>query len=363
MQQLGSGTQADASCVKAPPDAHVSAFFVRALLDVLRARGVSAGALLADQPALRDRLPLRAFQALLARGIELSGEPALGLVCGLTSAESSFGLMSPLVAHAASLRDALELLMRFQPLLFEGGLLRVQQHGRRAILRYDFPYAAPAREACFSELLVAGLMRLLRAFACPSAAIVAVCFEHAPPGHRAAYTQAFEGKERFSQSYVGIELSAALLDEPHLHNDPELVSALRAEAERALDRLLRPLGWTERVLRIMRRQPNLDALEAPCVASQFGLSDRSLRRHLRDEGASYRALACSVLRESACNLLRDTSLTIQHIAYEIGFADTTAFHRAFKRWTGLTPAEYRVCSKAALAMHTTGTVAESDRAN
>jgi AraC-like DNA-binding protein len=76
------------------------------------------------------------------------------------------------------------------------------------------------------------------------------------------------------------------------------------------------------------------------VAHALGLSVRSLRRRLADEGQSYAAIANEALTIVAKHLLRDRQRTIQETAYEMGFADTSSFHRAFKRWTGTTPGAY-----------------------
>jgi AraC-like DNA-binding protein len=68
---------------------------------------------------------------------------------------------------------------------------------------------------------------------------------------------------------------------------------------------------------------------------------RSLRRRLDEEGASFRALVDDARRDAACLMLRDPKLTIQAVSFELGFATPSVFHRAFKRWTGLTPVHYR----------------------
>src|SRR5262249_8046331 len=94
---------------------HVSNVLVRALAEVLQRRGIgpatlmgrAADALFSEPPDART--PLVEYEALLARAIRLTGEPALGLHCGLLASETSFGLMGHLVSHAASLRHAIEL--------------------------------------------------------------------------------------------------------------------------------------------------------------------------------------------------------------------------------------------------------------
>jgi AraC-like DNA-binding protein len=76
-------------------------------------------------------------------------------------------------------------------------------------------------------------------------------------------------------------------------------------------------------------------------ARRLGVSERSLRRHLAREGQRYPKLVTRALASIAMACLLDERRTIIDTAHELGFADNTAFHRAFKRWTGLTPSEYR----------------------
>jgi AraC-like DNA-binding protein len=80
------------------------------------------------------------------------------------------------------------------------------------------------------------------------------------------------------------------------------------------------------------------------VARALELSRRSLRRRLEAEGSSYRMIVKEALAIVAKQYLRERRLTIQETAYEMGFADPTTFHRAFKRWTGTTPSAYREAS-------------------
>jgi AraC-like DNA-binding protein len=77
------------------------------------------------------------------------------------------------------------------------------------------------------------------------------------------------------------------------------------------------------------------------AARELGMSVRSLRRHLTHEGTTYRELTQNKLHGIACSLLRNPQVSLQTIAFELGFSDATAFHRAFRRWAEVTPADYR----------------------
>jgi AraC-like DNA-binding protein len=77
------------------------------------------------------------------------------------------------------------------------------------------------------------------------------------------------------------------------------------------------------------------------AARDLGMSERSLRRRLAAESTSYRDLVRAILETHADHMLRDPKRSIQETAHALGFADAATFHRAFKRWTGRTPKEYR----------------------
>jgi len=327
------------------PHRQVSVLLLKALFDVVRKLGVSPEALLGQGDALdaeraEQSYSLDWFRALFARAARLTEEPALGLLCGLKASESSFGLMAPLVSHAPSLRQGLALIAQFQALLLQCAQVRLSERAGVAELRVAVGGEAGG-DRSLAELIVAGLARTLWAFGCTQADIRCVCFEHARPAYYPAYTAAFGGVVRFATDFTGIEFSAQALDRPHLHRQPELHSLVLGQAERQLERLSRRRSYTERVQAFMTDRRALAVPDMAHAARELGLSVRSLRRHLDDEGTSYRALTQSALERSACSMLRNPALTLQAVAYELGFSNPTAFHRAFRRWTKRTPAEYR----------------------
>lgn len=324
----------------------VSTMLVRSLAVELERRGISPENLLGDQAlGLLDPgteyVPLAQYQALLARGVALSGDAALGLYCGLEASESSFGLISPLISHAATLRRGIELVSQFQPLLVEGISLHLVEHGAAARLRCEFLSTEIAKDRSLVELAMAGLMRTLRQFGCKRESLTAVRFEHPCPAHHPAYTRAFSGLAQFSQPFTGFEFSATLLDRRNLTGEPNLHALVLAEAERSLERQARDSTWADRVYTLLRAQSLKGLPDLVDSARMLGLSSRTLRRRLEMEGTSYRQLTQMLLHESACSLLRNPRLTLQQIADTLGFSDASAFHRAFRRWSGESPARYR----------------------
>jgi AraC-like DNA-binding protein len=271
----------------------------------------------------------------------LTGDPALGLRCGLRASESAFDLMAPLMGHVSTLRHGVRETRRFQALAFDGAYLHLSERVGLAHLRWEFPRADELTDRCLAEFLTAGLMRMLRAFGATRDDLHAVRFEHRRPSYYAAYAAAFEGKERFSAAVTGLEFNAQLLDRPNLHANPALQTLVHARAEQYLVRLSCPASLLDRLRMYLLNQSSVKIPDMTDAARDLGVSVRTLRRRLEEEGHSYRGLTQELQCERARAMLRDPEATLQAIADALGFADTASFHRAFKRWTGLTAAEYR----------------------
>lgn len=123
--------------------------------------------------------------------------------------------------------------------------------------------------------------------------------------------------------------------------DSELSVNLRTVAERRIARLNQLSQYSRRVTEFLVREPAPHRVPMGVVARALALSERSLHRRLADSGTSYSAIASEVAATIAKRLLVEQNLTIKQAAHQMGFSNASAFHRAFKRWTGRTPQSYR----------------------
>jgi AraC-like DNA-binding protein len=331
----------------------VSIVLVRAFVEVVEHAGFRRDELLQGTQiapesldATAARVPFADFARLEARALDLTADEALGLHIAERATEAAFDLIGHLVAHAPTLRECIELCVRFQRVLADESELTLEDpgpaRGGLAMLRLRFPRTTRRVDRLFAEFVMAGLMRMIRNVAGPSAMARAVYFEHAIPPHEAEVRRVFGGVERFRQAFTGIDVDGAVLDRPHLHHHPELQQVLQSQAERALERLTRGVGQAERLKQyLLARPPLAVAPDMEVVARDLGMSVRSLRRRLTEEGVSYKEVVNEALGKAATWMLDDSRRTIQETAHAMGFSDPTAFHRAFKRWTGMTPKEYR----------------------
>lgn len=172
------------------------------------------------------------------------------------------------------------------------------------------------------------------------------CFPFDPPPHAGVYALLFPpGEVEFGAARACLEFDARFLDMPLTRDEP----ALQRMLQRALPLQVRPY---RRERQLVQRVRQLLAADAECLqtadtlARQLHLSQRSLHRQLKEEGASLQALKDEVRRERAIGLLLRTSRPIKRIAQSCGFLNDKSFIRAFRLWTGLSPSEFRKSARA-----------------
>ncbi len=303
----------------------------------LRAAGLEAGQLAATEA----RLPRSAIYRICEVALGLTGNPAFGLHWGGRLQGSAFNPVSHLIAHSASLRAGLEALGRFVQLISDAPGYELLEHDDTVTVRCQRVTGESSLMQRFTaEVVATSFVSLVRSFVA-HARPQRVSFDHPAPAYRSEYARVFEQAVRFEQPFTEIVFDRALLSAPSPHEDEGVHEALRAFAERSIMRLAQHAPNALRVRDVLVQQGAAQRMDMEAVARALGMSVRSLRRRLASEGKSFHEVESDALATVAKRLLRDQQRTIQETAYEMGFSDTTTFHRAFKRWTGTTPSAYQ----------------------
>ena len=339
-----------ATAYRAARSPEVAVLAVRALVDAVAQAGVVG----VDRERFLDRIdwtkerlqlsdervPLSEVLRIAELAMEVTSDPALGLHWAERLTPSSFAPVSHLLGHIHCLRHGLDLLVKFQPLFADQPIYSLRETEDKAIIQInDWPCQSLQMRRFAAEIIVAGMTRMIHAV-CQGASVLRTLFEYAPPGYVSEYSRVLSAEVRFDQPFSGIVFERALLDAALPHVDQDVYRALKGVAECRLkgvsERAPYTLGLRELMLRRMPRRTSMQA-----AARTLGISERSLRRQLIAEGTSFRDVEYLALGSVAKWMLRERKCSIQEVAYELGYADTATFHRAFKRWTGSTPSEFR----------------------
>jgi AraC-like DNA-binding protein len=326
----------------------LSIMLLHAIVEGVEPAGVTRDELLRvaniDPRRLDDidgRLDRDEYDRAHAAALDLTGDEALGLHVGERVTVRPFDVIADLASHAPTLRDAFQNFTRFHRIVSDGPDTTVREDNGIATVHYQFPRGAARCNRLRAEFAMVGILRMLRHFTRGEDTVKAVYFEHPAPDYRAEYERIFRGRERFEHDFTGIEFDGELLDRTHQPPTGELYTMLESLAERKLSRVTREGGHAERlrdflVSQALDQRPQMDV-----VARSLGISVRSLRRRLDEEGVSYTSLLNEARATLAKRMLDDPGRSIYETAYAMGFSDPSAFHRAFKRWTGMTPTQYR----------------------
>jgi AraC-like DNA-binding protein len=149
----------------------------------------------------------------------------------------------------------------------------------------------------------------------------------------------------FEQEHNQAIFPLAILESPIYNPNPRVADLLNVELHQLLHEVENQDALTLRLWRYFQVQGVSFTADIDSIAQLFNITPRTLQRRLQQEGTSFQDELKCFRTQQAQQLLSNKQLTICEIAFQMGFSDNSAFHKAFKRWTGLTPKDYQALIK------------------
>jgi AraC-like DNA-binding protein len=303
--------------------------------DLLSGSGVAIATI--SDPKARVSVP--EIVKIIARARSLTGEPALGFHLGLQMRVSRHGYLGFAALSASTMREGIELSARYAPIVSTAIGLRLRIDGREAsVIFEEHADFGTARDFVLFSLLV-GFWRIGEAATGREMRDGYFDFAFPEPSYRSRLGL-FAEHVRFGQPVNRLLFDARLLDLPYRMADPIAVRLAKEQCERELNSLGLDGRLVGRVRDLVSRNKE-GFLSLAQVASALHLSPRTLKRQLAAEGVSFSEIVEEERRQSALLLLRAPELSIEQVAARLGYSNVANFARAFRRWTGSTPADYR----------------------
>ncbi|OLU26220.1 AraC family transcriptional regulator [Pseudomonas sp. PA15(2017)] len=291
----------------------------------------------------RARLSIPRYMHLGHAAIELTGEPALGLLMGRFAYLHRLGLAGIAAGQAPTVREAARTLIRFEALYASNyrGRSSLAEDSSGAWLRFHSigPYNAYNRFVV--DTVLATWLQQLGALARTPLTTQTLQLEFTAPDYAERYRLEFGCVPTFGADFNGLRLDQQALNLRNPLHCPGTWNELLQLCEQELQKLTRPQNMRDRVIQLLGprlhgREPDMDD-----IARQLQLPSWTLRRRLGDEGTRFSAIVNETRRDLAVAYVRDTELSFGEIAYLLGFASAEAFQRAFKRWLKHPPGEMR----------------------
>jgi len=312
----------------------VTVHFSQAILQAAQRLGLGLPDDLVADMETRERVELQSQDRLWEAFCDAADDPLVGVDLGLALQVGHLDTAGMILMSCETLDEAVESLLDYHPIVGEGGAFQVIRGQRHCEVRYQPLYHTrrPARV----EAVMASMLNLTRWSTGDAFRPAYLTLTHDAQADAARYHDKLGLPVRFNSAENALVFGAEQLKLPLIHANPALCRHLRGLADDLLARLdSQSLG--ARVSTLVRDHPRWGKER---IAEQLGMSGRHLIRKLADEGTSFKLLRDTLLQDLAEQALADGE-RIGQVAEELGFSDESAFAKAFKRWTGSTPAQFR----------------------
>jgi AraC-like DNA-binding protein len=308
------------------------------LASVLDGTGISAEDLRPDV-----FVPYSAFLSVLDNASRLAGRDDFGILLGKRQTLAALGPLGEVLRHAGTLGEAIGDFAAFQSRNSTGGAVYLMRADRDVILGYAvYDHSARVSSQIYDLVLAVGC-NLIAELTGGAVTPDEIVLSRSAPKDLTPYHRLARCPVRFDQHQTGLLLRAASLGLP-------LPKADRALHDLALSRLLTlshggKLPLAAHIRHMLRPLLLMGQSGMSNVADRLELNPRTLRRHLRSEGATFDVIKDEVRHAAAKDLLRLGDLSISDIAATLDYASPSAFVHAFRRWQGTTPGLWRAADR------------------
>lgn len=286
------------------------------------------------------RLPLPALKEFAGATEALLNDPFVGMHAAETLQPGTYGLIEFITRTASTVRDSMRQFVRYQSLVDDVVRFSLKEEGGEGVFEFGADGIDESMGRHVNEYTLCVLIGLSR-LGCGQAWVPSrAWFAHARPPSISALIELL-GTERleFSKANSGARFPASVLDLPLLSADPSLHAFLEKQASSIVPEAAPK--FVGRVRKLVHDAMERGLLSVEVVAQAARCSPRTLQRHLRQDGLSFQAVVDDVRCTAARQLLSDPRKTLGEVAFMLGYSELRPFVRAFRRWTGQTPGQFR----------------------
>lgn len=333
------------------PDGPVYPTFKIEVLDkLLSGEGIDSRQLLdgtgLEESALRSsdaRITRQELVTIYQNARKLTDQPGrLALSAGKELRLASYGMYGFAMMTSPDFRHALEFSVRYHQLASPTVRMRLRMDDDDdvAIMRFDDELGIPDLHVFNLELQFSLFQSLTRDMVGNELCFESISTSYPAPAHQALYRDYFDCPVSFGQASNEIRFKEWWLRQPLKNASPVTADLTRKVCEKMLAAMPRQTGTAAAVNALLNQNPR-DFHNIEQVARKLRTSSRTLRRRLTEENVSFHDLQREARQRFAVAYLRETRMSIEDIADQLGFSDAANFRRAFKQWTGRVPSSYR----------------------
>ncbi len=293
--------------------------------------------------ALEDpdvRLTVPQWNEFLEQGVALSGNPAFALQLGEQISHEKMSLVGHVVFNSRTVGEGLQQYTRFIKLANEGDLVVLRKENNEVIMVYETEipeYYSPLAMERNSSVFITRLRRYTGA----KIPLKQVHVQHSAPNYVEEYQRIFQGEILFDQAENKFIFDQSILSLKIKLRSSHLNAALLHYAESLLNKLSLQRPFQKRVQQFIVKYLPEGEVDIEKISHLMNMSRQTLYRKLKEEGTNFHELLDETRKKFAVKYLRQHHYSINEITFLLGFSETSAFSRAFKRWYQKSPANFR----------------------
>lgn len=289
---------------------------------------------------VKHTLTFSTFRQLILDALSMTQEPALGLLIGRRLLLNTHGVLGYAAMNCGSLQQAIEVLGQYSLLRTPLVTLNHEIDGQQLRVTVSENYPLGDIRIAMHEVTMLGVKNVVDYLAAGTQPVTQVMFAFAKPAYAALAQEIFQCEVSYDQPWTGFVLPADIAAQALNRTDPNTYREALMICQSELDKIIQDQSLAMRVRRVLIERSNaFPSLQL--TARLFHMTPRTLHRNLLEEGTSYRGILESVRHSLAAEHLKSDRLSIQEVAFALGYTDLANFRRAFKRWEGVAPSEYR----------------------
>jgi len=285
------------------------------------------------------RITLSQFLKLWQIAIAVTEDPALALHLRQTYGKDLMHFVVILAMKSADPLEAAQNFCRYAKVVCESDHFEIEFKDDNFILTYS--NTSPEHENIWlPEYHLSSAVLFSRNFSETGNNPIEVRFRHADPGYAQAYREVFKCPVFFAQKKTQLIFSEKDMLRTNISPDPYLQAVLKKNAEAALKTLSKNESFQDQVREFIIKHLHLGTVDVTWTSDAMNMDRRTLHRRLIKEGTTFKDLLTGIKKDLARKYL-EQGLTATQIAYLLGFSEPSSFQRAFKRWFGINPGEFR----------------------
>lgn len=253
----------------------------------------------------------------------------------------TFALMCEYATNSATLGAVLRKSAHFYRVICRNLDIAVENHDKQVFFRLHLKDSRNDTDHLLQELLILMWERFSCWLVDQQIPFACTQFSYPAPDHRDEYRAMYPGEILFDQPVCGFQLHEKYLQLPIIRSEQELREFLTAAPAHILHRPDQDETLRTRIRALLAGYHHTDMPGLAALGELLHMTPRNIGRKLQDEGTSLRKIKEGLRREHAVRLMTSENLSIAEISEQLGFSETAAFSRAFKRWTGLSPARWQ----------------------